>query len=42
MMRWLVFNSRMDVIGTVFADGFTAAFIEARRRFRDVDYIQEI
>lgn len=42
MMRWLVFNSRMDVIGTVFADGYTAAFIEARRRFRDVDYIQEI
>ena len=41
MMRWMVFNSRMDVVGTVYADGYTAAFIEARRRFRDVDYIQE-
>ena len=42
MMRWLVFNSRMDVIGTVFADGYTEAFVIARNRFRDVDYIQEI
>ena len=40
-MRWMVFNSRMDVIGTVYADNYTSAFIEARRRFRDVDYIQE-
>jgi hypothetical protein len=42
MMKWLVFNSRMDVIGTVVADGYTQAFIVASNRFRDVDYIQEI
>ena len=41
MKRWLVFNSRMDVIGKVFADGYTAAFIAARNRYRYVDYIQE-
>lgn len=41
-MEWLVFNSRMDVVGTVIADGYTAAFIKARRIFQDVDYIQEI
>lgn len=41
-MKWLVFNSRMDVIGTVFANGYTEAFAIARNRFRYVDYIQEI
>lgn len=41
MTKWLVFNRRMDVIGVVYADGYTGAFIEARNRFRDVDYIQE-
>lgn len=41
-MKWLVFNSRMDVIGTVFASNFTMAWLEARNKFRDADYIQEI
>lgn len=42
MMRWMVFNSRMDFIGFVTADGYTEAFIIARRKFRNVDYIQEM
>jgi hypothetical protein len=41
MMEWMVYDSRMNVIGTVFADNYTSAFIEARRRFPKVDYIQE-
>ena len=41
MKKFLVFNSRMDVIGTVYAANYTLAFSEARYMFRDVDYIQE-
>ena len=41
MKTWLVFNARMDVVGTVRAEGYTEAFIVARRRFAYVDYIQE-
>lgn len=41
-MRWMVFNSRMDVIGTVYADGYTEAFIIAKRKFRYVEYIQKM
>lgn len=41
-MRWMVFDCRMNVIGMVYADGYTAAFIEARRKFQNVDYIQEV
>ena len=41
MMRWMVFNERMDVIGTVYADNYTEAFIVARRRYPEVDYTQE-
>jgi hypothetical protein len=41
MMKWMVYDSRMNVIGTVIANNYTLAFIEARRRFPKVDYIQE-
>lgn len=41
MVTWLVFNSRMDVIGTIVAHNYTEAFNEARYMFRDVDYIQQ-
>lgn len=41
MKTWLVFNSRMDVIGSVSADGYTEAFMVAQRRFGYVEYIQE-
>lgn len=40
-VRWMVFNSRMDCLGYVYADNYTAAFIIARRQYRYVDYIQE-
>lgn len=40
-MEWLVFNGDMEVIGTVFADGYTEAFILARRRFGYVEYIEQ-
>jgi len=42
MTTWLVFNSRMDVIGSVRAEGYTQAFAIAQNRFRHVDYIQEV
>lgn len=42
MTTWLVFNSRMDVIGSVRAEGYTQAFAIAKNRFRYVDYIQEV
>ncbi len=42
MTTWLVFNSRMDVIGSVRAEGYTQAFVIAQNRFRYVDYIQEV
>lgn len=32
----------MDVIGTVYADGYTEAFIIAKRKFRYVEYIREM
>lgn len=41
MIRWMVFNSRTDVVGFVFADGYTEALIVATRKYRNVDYIQE-
>jgi hypothetical protein len=41
MMRWMVFNSKMDVIGTIVADNYTEAFAVAQRRFRYVEYIQK-
>ena len=42
MKTWLVFNSKMDVIGSVRAEGYTQAFVIAQNRFRYVDYIQEV
>lgn len=41
MMRWMVFNSKMEVIGTVVADGYTEAFAMAQRLFRYVECIQK-
>ena len=41
MKRWMVFDRKMDVVGFVNAANYTLAFIEAKNRFRDVDYIQE-
>lgn len=41
-MRWMVYNSRMDCIGIVTADNYTEAFIVARRKYRQADYIQQI
>lgn len=42
IMRWMVYNDRMECIGIVVADGYTEAFIVARNKYRNVDYIQEI
>lgn len=42
MMRWMVFNSRMDVIGMVYAEDYTEAFMIAQRKFRNVDYIRPL
>ena len=42
MKKWMVFDRRMEVIGIVYADGYTGAFIEARRKFGYVEYIQEL
>ena len=41
MKRWMVFDRRMDVVGFVSAANYTLAFIEAKSRFRYVEYIQE-
>lgn len=42
MKTWLVFNSKMIVVGSVRAEGYTEAFSLAQNRFRYVDYIQEV
>ena len=42
MKKWMVFDRRMEVVGFVSAANYTLAFIEAKNRFRDVDYIQEM
>ena len=42
MKTWLVFNSKMDVVGSVRAEGYTEAFMIAQNRFRYVEYIQEV
>lgn len=41
MKTWLVFNRRMDVVGTVRAESYNEAFAIAEKRFRYVEYIQE-
>ena len=41
MKTWLVFDRRMEVIGTVRAEGYSEAFMLAMSRFRYVEYIQE-
>lgn len=42
MKKWMVFDRRMEVVGFVSAANYTSAFIEARRKFRYVEYIQEV
>lgn len=42
MKRWMVFDRRMDVVGFVSAANYTLAFIEAKRKYRWVEYIQEV
>lgn len=42
MSKWMVCDSRMNVVGFVYADNYTSAFIEARSRFGYVEYIQEV
>ena len=41
MKTWLVFDRRMEVIGTVRAEAYSQAFTLAMSRFRYVEYIQE-
>lgn len=41
-MRWMVFDHRMECVGIVVADNYTEAFIIARQKYRNTDYIQEI
>ena len=41
MKSWMVFDHRMEVIGFVSADNYTSAFMEAKRKYRRVEYIQE-
>jgi len=41
-MRWMVFNSKMDVIGVVIANDYNDAWYVANRKYRYVEYIQEM
>lgn len=42
MMKWMVFNARMDVIGIVVANDYNEAWSKANDRWSYVEYIQEI
>lgn len=42
MKKWLVFNEKMDCIGSVMADDFNDAWAIASQKYRSVDYIQPI
>lgn len=42
MKKWLVFNEKMDCIGSVMADDFNDAWAIASRKYRNVDYIRPI
>ena len=41
MKKWMVFDRRMEVVGFVSASNYTLAFMEAMRKYRWVEYIQE-
>ena len=40
-MTYLVFNGRMEVVGTVKAQSYNEAYSLACERFRYVEYIEE-